>query len=218
MYDINANFVFPLCDLENDNVKTHTLCPPEDIDDMLHQRIGPDPSLALYAVLDKTTSSAATVGDGNASGYALAGVIGWIGASTAHLKAEIGFLIIFPAFQRKRIAVQSVGLLLRQALDLPSSPTNGWGLRRVIWQAYVQNEASLRLAERMGFVQEGVMRWDRVHPVIDNVEDTTLQPRKGDPREENAGRHAVVLGLCWDDWEKERERILGLAQVEKPMN
>jgi len=238
MTDMNANFAFPLPVIENERIKLtpfvlsahqqpfyevatahpetfhHMPYGPSiaELDQLLFKRIAPDSSLALYAVLDKTSINAGTGDTGKGNEYAFAGTIGWINAFAQHLTAEIGFVTIFPAFQRKGIATQAAGLMLQYALDLPSS--GGLGLRRVQWHAYAENSKSVRLAESLGFVKEGLFRWYRVHHESNvSIEGTSMyRPRTGDPRQEQPGRNAVMLAICWDDWEKDRERIVALVE------
>ncbi|KAL8831089.1 MAG: hypothetical protein Q9170_005439, partial [Blastenia crenularia] len=78
--------------------------------------VEPDPAWQLYAIIDKTKPTSHPTDD--ASG-ALAGVIGYLSSSKAHLSAEIGFLITLPAFQRTHVTSNAVGLLLQYALDAP---------------------------------------------------------------------------------------------------
>ncbi|EIW77352.1 hypothetical protein CONPUDRAFT_92497 [Coniophora puteana RWD-64-598 SS2] len=234
MTDLNANFCLPLPVLENDRVRLTPFVPslhqqffyeaaaahPEvfhylpygpskaDLDHLLYGRIAPDPSLAIYAVLDKTNVSTGVDTTGKGGGYPFVGTIGWIGASAQHLKGEITF--------RKGIATQAASMMLRYALDLPSA--GGLGLRRVQWQAYVENSKSVRLSQSLGLVKEGVLRWDRVHHETDELVNGTsaYRPRAGDPREGQPGRNMMVLAICWDDWEKERGRIVALVGSASP--
>lgn len=94
--------------------------------------------------------------------------------------------------------------------------TETWGLnfRRVQWQANTLNTASIRAAERMGFVREGTLRWDRVLPPGKlGVNDPGAQALalvsaavgngngNGDGK---PGRHTAILAVCWDEWEERR--------------
>ncbi|KZT65103.1 acyl-CoA N-acyltransferase [Daedalea quercina L-15889] len=174
------------------------------------KRYRQNPEFVLLAVIDKSQSptraapEATDPEDRDDSGESLAGVIGLLRASPAQLTAEIGFVIVFPAFQRTHIAAHAVGLLLRYCLDLPSAPLPGLGLRRVQWMSLPQNIASLRLAEKMGFKKEGVIRWMWV---LGGEEGN--KPRPGDPKEDKTGWDTVMLAMCWDDWEEG-----GRAQVQ----
>jgi len=126
--------------------------------------------------------------------------------------------MILPAFQRTHVASNAVGILLHYTLDLPTSssplisvkgPTSALGLRRIVWQAHHLNKGSIRLAERMGFKIESVLRWDRVLPTskVGNGRDV----REGDPRKERAGRDTAMLSLCWDDWEGSAKIVVDRA-------
>jgi len=139
------------------------------------------------------------------------------GSSVSHLKTEIGTVVILPKFQRTHVASNTVGLLLHYALDLPAvGMTNGYsthkplGLRRVSWTANIQNEPSVRLAERLGFRKEGILRWDRVMPRDRKTMGigNGSAVRNGDAKLECVGRDTVLLSLCWDDWENGgREKV-----------
>ncbi|KAH9954593.1 acyl-CoA N-acyltransferase [Russula dissimulans] len=121
-------------------------------------RVRRDPTWVLFAIIDKAREDK------------LAGLIGLKNASPANLSAEIAWILVFPAFQR----------------TTPQRP--GLGLRRVQWTTHTENEASWRGAKRMGFREEGVLRWSWVN-------------REKDPKSPRAGRNSVVLSLCADDWE-----------------
>jgi len=175
------------------------------------------PSKAPASVAKKTT---------------MAGVIALIKASPANLSAEIGWVIVFPAFQRRHVASNAVALLLRYCLELPSASDSdsesanadgavgatrtrtkaavvvGLGLRRVQWFAHAENEASRRTALRMGFREEGTLRWERV--IAPGKVGNGIPVRDGDPLGgARPSRHSVVLSLCVDDWEEGggRERV-----------
>lgn len=75
----------------------------------------------LYAIFDKTAGHG-----GENSNYA--GVIFLTAADPSNAVTEMGVLI-FPAFQRKHISTNAIGLLLLWILDPPSA--GGLGLRRV---------------------------------------------------------------------------------------
>lgn len=155
-----------------------------------------DPANILFTILDKTRPDAEHPEFGGGS---LAGVMGLFGTSDANLSSEIGGVIILPQFQRTHVASNAVGILIRYCLELPSASPPGLGLRRVRWSAHAKNLASAKLAERMGFKREGILRWMHVMPeelVRDGLKVT------GEGRlSEKPGRHTLVLGVCWDDWE-----------------
>ena len=154
-----------------------------------------DPSCILFAIIDK------------ARGGALAGVIGLLDASAYNLSVEIGWLVVFPSFQRTYVTSNAVGILLRYALELPHQ--DGLGFRRVQWTAHSANEASHATARRMGFKKECVMRWKMVMP--EGAEGNGIAVRVGDPLSSRAGRHNVCFSVCGDDWENgEREHVSGV--------
>ena len=183
-------------------------------ENLVRGHIQPNPSLALYAVLDKTqsqpisTGSEASVSPSSAN---FAGMIGYIRGSATNLSVEIGLLVILPPFQRTHVTTNAVGLLLRYALDLPTASPPGLGLRRVQWQASERNDTSIRAAQRLGFRREGLLMWDSMFPgdqgKVGNGEDI----REGDPRPGTLGRHTLVFAICWDDWENGgREQVTRL--------
>jgi RimJ/RimL family protein N-acetyltransferase len=162
-------------------------------------RVRRDPTCILFAIIDK------------ARGGAMAGVIRLVNVSPANLSAEIGWAVVFPAFQRTYVTSNAVGLLLRYCLDLPipGAARPGLGFRRVQWTAHAANRASAAAAERMGFRDEGVLRWGRVLP--EGMEGNGIALRDGDPLNARPGRHSLMLSLCADDWENGgREHVEGL--------
>lgn len=227
----DPNFCFPTGDLENDWVKLtpfnpavhgdwfweHTKDHPElykyfpfgpyeskeeVIASFFIGRIQQNQGQIAYAVYDKVFESTPTP----------AGLIGLLETRPEHLSTEIGFVITFPRYQRTHLTSNMVGLLLQYCLELPEN--GGLGMRRVQWQAHVQNAASVRVSERMGFRYEGVKRWDRVIPASVGKPNTAERfPREGDSRKEDWGRHTALLALCWDDWEDgAREKVQGLMR------
>lgn len=170
---------------------------------VFEQRIQPDRGFIAYAAYDKVFEPNPTP----------AGIIAFLDASPMNLSVEIGFVVAFARYQRTHLTSNMVGLLLQYCLELPEN--GGLGLRRVQWQANVQNEASVKAALRMGFQREGVKRWERIIPASVGKPNTVEKlPREGDPRREGLGRHTAVLGLCWDDWEDgTREKV---GELMKP--
>ncbi|MCM2329912.1 MAG: GNAT family N-acetyltransferase [Pseudomonas sagittaria] len=68
----------------------------------------------------------------------------------AHGCIEIGHVLFGPALQRTPGASEAVYLLMRLVFAL--------GYRRLEWKCDAQNARSLRAAERLGFVAEGLFR------------------------------------------------------------
>ncbi|GLB42674.1 putative acetyltransferase (GNAT) domain containing protein [Lyophyllum shimeji] len=222
--EYGANFCFPAKDLESDRVKLTPFLPSkhadafyaiprpsydylpfgpfdtvdEFISDFLEARIHAEQSCMLFAVYDKTKASETGKADG-----ALAGAIGFCNASASNLAAEIAFVLISPKFQRTHVTSNAIGLLLHYALDLPEA--GGLALRRVVWQASPLNEPSLKAAERMGFKREGYLRWVYVMPEGKPI-GNGRERRAGDPKPHLLGRDAIILSLCWDDWENGARR------------
>ena len=162
-----------------------------------------DSAHVLLTIIDKTRPDDAHP---EFDGGSLAGVIGLYNSSAANLSTEIAFVVVLPAFQRTHISSNAVGILQRYCLDLPTASPPGLGLRRVQWCAHSKNLGSARLAERMGFVREGVRRWMWVLP--EQLRRDGETPRPGDKWPEKPGRHTLVLSCCWDDWEGGAKEIV----------
>ena len=131
---------------------------------------------------------------------ALAGMVAFLRTSAMHLSTEIGGIVILSTFHRTYVTTNAVGLMLRCALA--GVRDGGLGLRRVVWQASSMNAASIRVAERLGFRREGMLRW---HYVFRNgVERHKVgngRPLPPGSDEGDLGRDTVLLSLCWDEWE-----------------
>ncbi|KAL3425210.1 GNAT family protein [Phlyctema vagabunda] len=220
---IENEFCFPTKELSNERVKLvpfdlcnhaveyynktadvpglyahQAIAPFKSADDFVNNfvltRAYPDPATFLWAIIDTTNL--------NHKGEegALAGVVAYMASSVVHKSTEIGFINIIPQFQRTHVTTNAVGLLLQYALN--PERAGGLGLRRVEWHTNSGNVASLRVAERIGFKREGVLRW---HRVFYDGEQNGKQgngktmPSHGVPKD--LGRDTVLLGLCWDDWE-----------------
>lgn len=159
-------------------------------------RIHSDKACVLFVAYDTTATSHPSPdasADELAAHGTFAGLIGLLKTSPANLTAEIGFVLTLPTYQRTHVTTHGTGLLLSWCLD-------ELRLRRVQWQANEANEKSWRAAEKMGFVKEGVIRWDRVLPV--GKVGLDVSGRIGDLSPKNMGRHTVILAVCWDDWEE----------------
>jgi len=156
----------------------------------------------VYAAYDKVFESEPTP----------AGVVALLETYPQNLSTEVGLLVTFPRYQRTHLTSNMVGLLLQYCLELPEN--GGLGLRRVQWQANVQNAASINASKRMGFLWEGVKRWDRVIPASVGKPNTVERlPREGDSRMADLGRHTALLAVCWDDWEDgTREKVKELMK------
>ncbi|EED82436.1 predicted protein, partial [Postia placenta Mad-698-R] len=89
----------------------------------------------------------------------LAGVVSLTNTSGAHFRMEIARIMILPAFQRMNIARTAAALLLRYCLQPPGASPPGLGFRCVQWCVHPRNGPSLRLARRLRFKDEGVVRF-----------------------------------------------------------
>ncbi|KAJ7677905.1 acyl-CoA N-acyltransferase, partial [Mycena polygramma] len=156
---------------------------------VFERHVQPNRGIVLFAVFDTTTPDAPQ----------LAGMIGLFNTSAANLSTEIGFVITLPHLQRTHVTTNAAGLLLHWTLDAPAD--GGLGLRRVAWKANSNNARSVRVAERLGFRREGVLRWDLVLPEWKGETGNGGGVRTGDSMPGCTGRDTVVLSLCWDDWE-----------------
>lgn len=169
-----------------------------------NQKVGP--SMFTFAIIDKKKPASATDPEGE-----LAGMVSYQSASVENQSVELGYIIVLPPFQRTHVTTHTIGLMLQYALDSPKQ--GGLGLRKVVWKADTVNPASVRAASRMGFTQEGILRWERVAP---NAEE---RGKAGNGREvppygnqKDLGRDVVMLSMCWDDWimDGKREFVRGM--------
>ncbi|KAI0312005.1 acyl-CoA N-acyltransferase, partial [Amylostereum chailletii] len=232
-YDVNFLFPLHLATLESDRVKltpfipnlhaatylAETLAhpslneyfsatPPSSLGDLLHhiEQLRQDPRSIAFAIIDKCTPNPNPVDKkGTPPGF-----VALVDASAANLTVDLGRLCVFPAFQRTHVTSNSVGLLLRYCLELPThTSTPGLGMRRVGWGATSWHDASIRAAQRLGFTREGITRW---HVAVYN-EGKKLMPvriREGDPLGAvHGGRSdSLMFSFCTDDWEEGgRERV-----------
>jgi len=150
-----------------------------------------DPTCVLLLIIDKTKADPAH----HDLGGSMAGIIGLLHSSEQNLSTEIGPVVILPPFQHTHISSNAIGLMMHYCFDLPSA--GGLGFRRVQWTANPVNQASVKVAKKMGFVIEGTMRWVWVLPEGKEGKKS----REGDPLT-GLGRDSVLLAVCWDDWEE----------------
>ncbi|KAH6903827.1 acyl-CoA N-acyltransferase [Coprinopsis sp. MPI-PUGE-AT-0042] len=213
----------------------------DDAEAFVEDGMRKDHGRTLFAIYDLTgvaSKDQVPSDPAQAPAPALAGVITYIDSSALNLCTEIGYVMIFPPWQRTHVARNAVGLLMKYALDTPSEQgptpldgpvTGGLGLRRVVWKANARNIPSVKLAQRMGFQLEGVLRWDRALPPGKEAaskhlggllgegpevsSNTPAPKRRGDPKPDWVGRDTAVLSVCWDDWEGGvRDLVLGLME------
>ncbi|KAG1743868.1 acyl-CoA N-acyltransferase [Suillus lakei] len=192
----DANFCFPVRELESERVKAQLPIPDlyefipwdnfTDTSDFVKQVI--DTRILLYAVIDKTRTST-----NHSSSANFAGIIGYINTSPADLSTEI-YVIILPPFQRTHVTTNAIGLLLQYAFDLPP---HGLGLRRVQWKANKLNTKSIGTGQKLG-----IFAGSKASAT------NGVKEREGDPCPGAVGTDTALLALCWDDWESERARVL----------
>ncbi|KAH8667038.1 putative GNAT family acetyltransferase [Xylariales sp. PMI_506] len=188
----------------------------EEYERWYNGRIAPNSTETIFAIYLKAGMVQQRGLGGGGSEFSveddtLAGTIGLCGTAPDHSTTEIGHILLFPCFQRTFVGTNANALLLRHLLDPLPYDLN---LRRVQWQANLDNEASINAAKRLGFTLEGVIRWQRVLPVTKTGLEPQGIPRKGaDDRELGPGRHTAMLSLCWDDWEGgKREGVIQLLK------
>ncbi|KAH7104012.1 acyl-CoA N-acyltransferase [Auriculariales sp. MPI-PUGE-AT-0066] len=119
---------------------------------------------------------------------------------------ELGLLVL-PAWQRTFVSGNAIGVLMQHCFAPLSQ--GGLGLRRTEWRATTLNEGSVRLAKRLGFKQEAILRWQSVLPF-----DKDGEHRPG-MEHEHPGRHTVVLAVCWEDWEEGAFQHALQAQMQR---
>jgi len=180
----------------------------------MRERFRREPEWCEFAVFDRTRAGHE---DGDREDGALAGVMTLINTSGHNLSTEIGFILILPEFQHTHVARTAVALLLRYCLQLPSASPPGLGFRRVQWCAHPHNRPSIGLARKMGFKEEGLLRFTWVLPDIEAIKRVGFKvKRKDSEEEERPARHTAYLAICWDDWEEGvRERVQTLVEAAK---
>lgn len=184
----------------------------EEITEAFDKVFYPDPTFCLYAIKDKTRASSPSDASSNeVTSETFAGLMSLMTASFTNASAEIGSILIFPKFQRTHVTTNATGLLLAYSFDPVDQ--GGLGLRRVQWQANVENLPSVACAKRLGFQFEGIQRWQRVLP----PQKKGLVPESMERKDgRGPGRHEAVLAICWDDWEGGvREKIQKSMELRK---
>jgi RimJ/RimL family protein N-acetyltransferase len=157
----------------------------------------------LFAIIDKTKapmSNDAIHMKIKPSGR-IAGIIGWINIAPSNFSLEIGPVIILPEFQGTFVSANAIGLALKHLFESPIR--GGLGFRRVSWGADPRNGKSVGVAEKLGFKQEGTLRWFWVMPQGRagkpvSSERKALEAEWGRPVAD--GRDSVMLSISWDDW------------------
>lgn len=181
-----------------------------------------DPAAVIFAIylkagkVSKRKAGSDEIETFEVSDNTFAGTTGLINASAANSTVEIGHVMVLPQFHRTFVQSVASCLMLKHLLD----PTSQGDLqmRRVQWQAFSINKPSVGAAQRLGFVLEGIIRWQRV--IAENKICASSDPStrsEGKPvvdiegRKLGPGRHSAMLSMCWDDWlEGKRDHVLTL--------
>lgn len=156
-----------------------------------------NPNVFAFAIIDKTRPPSAEDPDGE-----LAGMASFLNTSPVNLSTEIGMIVILPRYQRTHVTSHAVGLLLNHAFA--AREEGGLGLVRLHWHCSAANEASVRVAERMGYERVGVIPYHFRFPkgkLLGKVGNGRALPPGADP--DDLWRDTMVLSLSWDLWEKE---------------
>jgi len=103
----------------------------------LYEQGWEDDSRAGFAILDHT-------------GGAFLGMIAFVALRLDGFEAEVGY-VVAPEARGRGVAVAALSLLTRWGLE-------ELGLARIELRADLHNPASLKVAERCGYVREGVLR------------------------------------------------------------
>lgn len=172
-----------------------------------------DPNVFAFAIID-TTRAPARPGGVDPDGE-LAGMVSFINTSPANRSTEVGMVVVLPAYQRTHVASHAVGLLLNYAFAAAPGPGGGGGsggglgLARVHWHCSAANEASILVAERMGYERVGVIPYHVRFPkgrLLGKVGNGRALPPGADP--DDLWRDTMVFSLSWDVWEREgKEKV-----------
>ena len=157
--------------------------------DWVESRVRKDPSLVMFAMIDKTKKV-------EREEDATAGIIGLLNTKPRDMSTEIGLLFTLPAYQRTHVTANAVGLLMHWCFE-------DLEMRRVQWRSDPNNTPSVRVAERMGFRKEMIIRWDKVLPPGKDG----VPPRSDDPLPKCAGVHTLYLSIGWDDWVEWKSKV-----------
>ncbi|KAK2592664.1 hypothetical protein QQS21_009631 [Conoideocrella luteorostrata] len=122
------------------------------------------------------------------------GMMCYLGVTPAHRRIEIGSVILSDALRQTRQATEAFYLLIRHAFEL--------GYLRVEWKANRLNKPSLKAAERLGFVFEGVFR---KHMVIKGRERDTAWFSITDGEWDESVRGGLEAWLAEENFEEAKQ-------------
>lgn len=164
-----------------------------------------DPQVLTFAIFDQSLilPRAAPGTDEATRPERIAGQISFTKTDPVQRQAEMGAVILSPEFHRTHVMTHAGTLVLKYAFA-------ALGLRRMQWYAHQFNQASPKAARRLGFLDEGVLRWEWVLP----KGKEGLVGSEGVDGE--GGRHVWVLAIGWDDWRgsvKEKLELLVAREI-----
>ncbi|OAA36618.1 Acyl-CoA N-acyltransferase [Metarhizium rileyi] len=133
------------------------------------------------------------------------GMMCYLAIVPCHRRLEIGSVILGAALQRTRQATEAFYLLLRHAFE-------DLGYLRVEWKANSLNQASLRAAERLGFVFEGVFR---KHVIVKGRERDTAWFSITDVEWEQCVRRGFERWLRDDNFDSSGRQKRGLKECRE---
>lgn len=148
-----------------------------------------------FAILSKSdTSNDQEMDEGQ-----VAGMVSLSKADAQSRRAEIGLLQILPSFQNQGIATKVGRLLLEYGMT--SSDRGGLGLVRMEWHSSTQNEASLKVARRLGFQETATIEYEKC--LQNGVTRGKVGNGRPVPPATAAGdvwRDVVIFSMTWNDW------------------
>lgn len=162
-----------------------------------------------YAIIDKSEPPSIEDEEGR-----LAGLLSYTDADGESSRVELGHARIFPSFQRRGLATIAGGLMLQYALDSPAQ--GGLGLCRVEWTSSTMSAASCRTAEKLGFREFGLIKYQRI------IKHGARRGKVGNGRPNPPGsgpddlwRDLRMYGITWDEWTKSvRQHVVQLLYPE----
>lgn len=120
---------------------------------------------------------------------------------------EVGSIWYSPGLQRTRAATEAVFLLMRHAFD-------DLRYKRMVWRCQALNAASLRAAERYGFVAEGTWR----KAVIIKGEQRDIAWHSMLDSEWPAHRQALATWLSDANFRSDYSPIASLAEIRRRLS
>lgn len=130
----------------------------------------------------------------------IAGSIALLKTDHVNRETEIGHVKIHSRFQRTHVLTHAAGLILKWLFDEV-------GYRRVSWFANHLNRPSVEAALRLGYFEEGTLRWNRVLAAgkLGQPLPPAMAEREAAAGRGTVGRHSVVLAIGFDDWNDGRD-------------